>query len=855
MKKPSLHYIALATLLAWALVAQFTSSAYRAYFQATAGQHVLPPFIRAEFSARIGRLPMRYRVSGLRVGDEILALNGQRVGSARQFEGSVAPMKPGQMLMVSVKRMVDGREHTLAIPVKMLGDSSQAIGWTLLISLHIILPVSCLLVGFYIAFARPLDPLAWITMAMLASFGQVAGGGTSWAIASPWRELWQIYHEILANTWPLWLVLFALYFPVPFRFLAKHRWVPWLLALPMVALAALDLYGDFEEASHLDRLAGLASFEHSIERPVTLLFTVYVFAFFFLLGRKSGTVHGSDARRRLRLMIAGCTLSLTPLFLVVCWRLGVLPPLAPWLITICLSMLVVFPFTMAYIIVVQRAMDVRMVVRSGVQYTVASGGIKVLRMALFAVLLLLTVRLEQQTNHRVEGVLVAMLGIALVVTVGRLARRVSQWMDRRFFREAYDAQRILTELSGSVAGIRDTKALLETVATRIASSLHVPRIAVLLERGGLYRPAYALGFGDPGLQVEFRPDTAIMGFLARQQSPARVYLDDPDSWVYAAPAQEKDTLQKLDAQVLLPLTLKNRLLGMISLGSKRSELPYTNADLRLLGAVASQTGLALENAHLTESIRREVAQRERQERELEIALEVQQRLFPQKLPQVDGLDFAGYCRPAQGVGGDYYDFIRVPDGCLGIAIGDVSGKGIAAALMMASLQASLRGQTIKPAGAISETIEHINRLVYEASADNRYATFFYAEYDPVRRLLRYVNAGHNAPIVYRRNGDTPQFLRLEEGGTVIGLFPEARYRESELQLESDDILVAFTDGISEAMNGAEEEFDEPRLFEALRACDRRSAADIIAYILEDVDRFTAGATQHDDMTIVVARLR
>jgi sigma-B regulation protein RsbU (phosphoserine phosphatase) len=855
MKKQSLQYIALVALLAWSLVAQFTSSAYRTYIQVTAGQHVLPPFIRAEFSAKIERLPPRYRASDLRIGDEIMALNGKTIESAQQFEGSLLPMKPGQTLAVTVKRMEDGRAKTMVIPVQMQGDSSQAIGWTLLIALHVILPFSCLLVGFYVAFARPLDPLAWITMVMLASFGQLAGGDTSWAISPPWRELWQVYHEILSNTWPLWLVLFALYFPVPFRFLAKHRWTPWLLASPMAVLAALELYGDFEERVHLDRLAALASFEHANQKAIILLFTAYVFAFFLLLARKRNAIHDNDSRRRLRLMITGCSLSLTPLFLVTCSRLGFLPRLAPWVITLCLSMLVVFPFTMAYVIVVQRAMDVRMVVRSGVQYAVASGGIKVLRVALVVVVVLLTLRLAQQSDHRAGGLLAAAVGLALIITVGRLARRVSKWMDRRFFREAYDAEQILTELSGSVAGIRDTKALLETVATRIASSLHVPRIAVLLERGGLYQPAYALGFGSPELHVEFRRDTATMGLLAHQQTPARVYFDDPASWVHAAPEQEQNALQTLDSQVLLPLTLKSRLLGMISLGSKRSELPYTSADLRLLGAVASQTGLALENAQLTETIRKEVAQRERQERELEIALEVQQRLFPQKLPHVDGLDFAGYCRPALGVGGDYYDFIRVPDGCLGIAIGDVSGKGIAAALMMANLQASLRGQTIKPAESISEMIQLINRLVYEASADHRYATFFYAQYDPAKRLLRYVNAGHNAPIVYRQEDGEAQFLRLEEGGTVIGLFPGAQYRESQLDLEPGDILVAFTDGISEAMNSAEEEFDEPRLFETLRACDKRSAADIITYILENVDRFTAGAVQHDDMTVVVARLQ
>ncbi len=268
-----------------------------------------------------------------------------------------------------------------------------------------------------------------------------------------------------------------------------------------------------------------------------------------------------------------------------------------------------------------------------------------------------------------------------------------------------------------------------------------------------------------------------------------------------------------------------------------------------------QETLALENAELTESVRRQIAQRERLDRELEIAREVQQRLFPQTLPVVKGLDFAGYCRPAEGVGGDYYDFIHLPDGSLGIAVGDVSGKGIAAALMMASLQASLRGQTIKPCDTLSEMIQHINRLVDEASADNRYATFFYAQYEPSTLVMRYVNAGHNPPMVWRRTDGKHEFIRLEDGGTVVGLFPEFPFVEGRVQLMKGDVVVAFTDGISEAMNSLEEEYGEHRLTAVLPMMKAWSAADMITHILAKVDGFTAGAKQHDDMTLVVMRVQ
>jgi sigma-B regulation protein RsbU (phosphoserine phosphatase) len=170
------------------------------------------------------------------------------------------------------------------------------------------------------------------------------------------------------------------------------------------------------------------------------------------------------------------------------------------------------------------------------------------------------------------------------------------------------------------------------------------------------------------------------------------------------------------------------------------------------------------------------------------------------------------------------------------------------------LQASLRGQTIKPCDTLSEMIQHINGLVYEASSASRYATFFYAQYDPATRKLRYVNAGHNPPMLRRKKGDGYEFLRLEEGGTVIGLFPNSPFKEAEIEMQSGDILVAFTDGISEAMNHADEEFDEERLMDAIRQCPDRSAAGVSSYILEHVDAFTAGADQNDDMTIVIVRL-
>lgn len=842
----------LAVLLLWALIAQGTLSGRLIYDHAHSDERAHLPFSFHEHSTVVRFAPER-GAEGVRPGDEVVALDGRKIDGLAAIY-AFEEHRSRDSAVVTVLRTEGGLTKSLDIRVPLAADPSVATVLVTLIGVYVTLPFVCLLVGFYIAFARPRDPLAWITMAMLASFGQLASNAISWSIWSPWRELLQIYHYVLNGTWPLWMLLFAFYFPLPFPFLRRNRWLVYAVSVIPAIFTVLDIYGSLLEGNHTADLKWLVALDQVTSRPEVILYMAYVGAFFCCLGYKRGKLTNPDASRRLRLMMTGCGVSLTPLIPLVLGGVGLLPMMPFWLVAGCLLMLVLFPLTVAYVIVVQRAMDVRMVLRSGLQYALASSTIKILRVVLIGAVVALTVHLGQVSKSPVEALVIAAAGTTSAILLSRLARWLVRWTDRRFFREAYNAERILTELSTSVAGIRDTKRLMETVANRIADSLHVPRVAFLLGQGGLFQPAYALGFNGAPPLVQLSEQASTVRTLKRLNGPSKVFFDDPQSWVHGTSELEQTALQTLETQVLLPVNLDTKMLGIISLGSKRSELPYTKADLQLLSAVAAQTGLALENAHLTESIRREIASRERLDRELEIARDVQQRLFPQKLPQVNGLDFAGYCRPAQGVGGDYYDFIHLATGSLGIAVGDVSGKGIAAALMMASLQASLRGQTINPCDTLAEMIRHINGLVFEASSANRYATFFYAQYDPLSRKLRYVNAGHNPPLLRRKKGDGYEFLRLEEGGTVIGLFPNSPYKEAEIELQSGDILVAFTDGISEAMNHAEEEFDEERLMETIRTCPDRSAANISSYILEHVDAFTAGADQHDDMTIVVVRL-
>ena len=254
-----------------------------------------------------------------------------------------------------------------------------------------------------------------------------------------------------------------------------------------------------------------------------------------------------------------------------------------------------------------------------------------------------------------------------------------------------------------------------------------------------------------------------------------------------------------------------------------------------------------------EAQRRAVAEQleaeRRADQELEIAKKVQARLFPQTLPALRTLDYAGICIQARAVGGDYYDFLNLGPQQLGLVLGDVSGKGIAAALLMVHLQANLRSQSAIARDQPRRLLRSVNQLFYENSTDSAYATLFFAEYDDKTRRLRYANCGHLSALVLRGD-DTLE--RLDSTGTVLGLFSEWDCSISELEIFSGDTLALYTDGITESFNNAGDEYGEQRLIEVLRRNRDLSSEALLASIVEDVQHFSPHE-QHDDITLIVAK--
>jgi serine phosphatase RsbU (regulator of sigma subunit) len=303
--------------------------------------------------------------------------------------------------------------------------------------------------------------------------------------------------------------------------------------------------------------------------------------------------------------------------------------------------------------------------------------------------------------------------------------------------------------------------------------------------------------------------------------------------------------QKIRSILAVPLQTNDRVIGLIYLDSPNHIREFTREDLNLLTVMANVAAIRIEHARLSEIEAAEKATA----KEMQQAAEIQQRLFPARAPKAEGVDIAAKAVPARHVGGDYYDFIEFPDGKIGMIVADVAGKGIPAALLMSSLQARVKVLFEDSAG-LAAKVARLNRVTCGSCPENRFITFFVGILDPATGEFEYTSAGHNPPLLVRAAGG---YETLGGGGIVLGLLPEAHYEAARVRLAVGDVLVMFSDGVTEAPNPQGEEYGEKRLANLVAELSAQPAAEIVEAIHRSVQEFTEGAPPADDMTVVVAR--
>jgi len=306
--------------------------------------------------------------------------------------------------------------------------------------------------------------------------------------------------------------------------------------------------------------------------------------------------------------------------------------------------------------------------------------------------------------------------------------------------------------------------------------------------------------------------------------------------------------EELRSLLCVPLLIKNRLIGILTVCNKKDIQEFSGDDQRLLTIIATQSAQVLDNARLYEQEKSLLTIQE----EIKLAAKIQSELLPKQSPAVPGYEIAGRSIPAQQVGGDYYDFVSIDEHRTAIILGDVSGKGLPASLLMANLQATLRGQTIAGT-SVKECISRANKLLYRSTSSEKFATLFYGVLNADRHQLTYCNAGHDPPFLIIP-GKTP--LRLETGGIVLSIMEQYSYEEETVSLNPGDVLLVYSDGISEAMNCSGEQFGEEAIARIAQKNEGLGAENILYAVLDAARIHTGAVPQWDDMTImIVKRLR
>lgn len=380
---------------------------------------------------------------------------------------------------------------------------------------------------------------------------------------------------------------------------------------------------------------------------------------------------------------------------------------------------------------------------------------------------------------------------------------------------------------------------------------------------------------DLARQLAAAPDRSTLARLLTQHLRERlapravsVYLMQPEGGLAASSGSLPAGLERLSEEVLAQGPLHEllsalepgllvpirdraeRLVGIVVLGRRADGSGFTESERRDVEEVAAQAGVTLEIILRAEQLAERMEAQRQGDREIGIAREVQRRLLPQRSPALETLDLAACCEQAQSVGGDYYDYLEAGEGQTAFVLADVSGKGMPAALRMANLQAHLRSQLASAPRDPLRVLRQVNRMLCEASEPGHFATLFFGVYADASRRFSYINCGHNPPLCLRRDGSV-EWLRAT--ATVIGSFEDWTCTLGRTTLAAGDLLVVYSDGVTEAGHGAEL-FGEQRLLDALRGHDGRPLDEVLARIVDCVQAFGDGAPM-DDLTLLIARGR
>ncbi|MBE0643233.1 MAG: SpoIIE family protein phosphatase [Bacteroidetes bacterium] len=702
-----------------------------------------------------------------------------------------------------------------------------------------LLGLGFLLVSLFVVLARPEGSI----QRKFARYGIYAlffFGMSSITVSVPYDPAWKIYMLVAFGMLsrvivPPVFVTYFMHFPVR-RESAAKRWVIALLYGGSFLTAAILVATIFQ-------LWGFMA-------PRWLYLTCALFPFAYFLGGLAIFTHSyftridRTRRRQLRPILQSALIGIA--VFVYLPILTMTHPLALFLDPYLLlpAILVVgIPPAFGYAIIRHRLMDVTLIVRRSIIYAIITASLAAIYLGVvFGLGSLLGYALGEADNTVL--LMIAVIVIALIFDP--LKRRIQSIVDRVFYQERYNYQKALLEFSSELPRQMNLEQILHSVVNRIATTMHVDKVSVALcdEQEGCHVLARNM---DDALSVFDHRPGGVVELLKSARSPLNLALLDEDPRV--SDEGDRSKIKESGVVLMVPMFIQDRLIGSINVGPKLSGKVYSQEDIDLLSTVASQAAIAIENARL----HRSEIEKQKITEQLNIAQRIQQGLLPKENPRNPRLDISGISIPAQTVGGDYYDYIELPDNRLLVAVGDVSGKGMSAALYMSKVQGMIRFAA-QMYDTPREILMKVNRLIYEGMERNSFITMILVLFDFNAETVTICRAGHTQPLI-ALNGDMG-FVGSE--GMGLGLEPgdvfDQALEEKVFLLKSHGLIVLYSDGLTEAMDQKKAEFGEDRVFAMVKGAAQMSASDLQELLISEVARHRGTAEQNDDITLVVIRI-
>jgi len=777
--------------------------------------------------------------SGIRNGDQLIEIDGKVLHNTFQAQGILNGFAGGEYADYKVMR--DGKIFDTKVYIKKLiqfenlAGSLSALFW--------------MLIGFIVLAAKPDGKVH-----RLFYFLGVLSVLTSLITLIPYAEFFKFFSELgivailvgilwIAGTSfiPFMLNYFFWNFPSPFKFV-ERAWVrrlvfilPSLITVLAVTVAAFVFQKIISEMTFLYIIMSLRFFA----------FSGYIGALIALIFQYR-RIESKEKKKPVLLMLFAVTFGLA----VAVYANQIAPAIADTFFNspeyfAPIILISIVPLIFAYAIFKYQLMDVSVVIRNTIVYGTAMVTVAAIY---FFVIYLAGQSISSFLGVENQGIIAGIFFIIFALVFQSTKNKFQDFLTKRFYPEQFASQQVLIDLSNELAIVAGLQNIILLMKKTFIDSLKINTFGILLhDKNNNLVLVDSAGMKNTECKIT---ESGISLFLNEKMFGTKYPVIEPADFKEVFPEDKAANLTSEGIETIVPMMAKGKIVGLLLFGLKHSGSRFSGKDLELLWAAANQAAVSIENARLYKS----EVEKQKIERDLDLARKIQQGLLPQCIPDMNGLDICGEMIPAMQVGGDYYDLIQISDSKLFVIVGDVSGKGLSASLYMTKLQTMIK-LSCDDNKSPREILVDINRRIYQEMDKSWFVTITLALFDMNERILKFCRAGH-MPILLASNG-TVQAYRTQGLGVGIekGIVFEKSLIEEVVELKSGQIFAFFTDGVTEAMNESSELFGDEKLNTILKNKSRYRSSEIVDEVWQSVETFRGSAEINDDMTMVVVKVK